>query len=594
MGDEADRSAFPILIVDDQERNLIALESVLRNVHGPVIRASSGEQALALSLRHRFALAILDVQMPGMDGYELAELLVGERTADPLPIIFVTAAYADDDHRARGYTSGAVDYLLKPIEPAILLAKVKVFVELARARAEIERLLSQQTQSLAIKSGQLTRKAAFQAMLSTSTTSLVGREAADPFAGVRDTLEAVATHLGATHASAHVVRANSIGVQVAIEREPLVAASTAGTLGARLMALLGARLAHGEAVLLPSFAVLAENERTALEMLGVRALLILPAIGPEQRLAGSVTFSWGGSTRTPVPDLVDVAEHLALLPTMICAAIERIESERERSNAVAQKGVLFETMSQGVIYCDVAGNVLAMNGMATRILGPDAAECFGHSASTSRFEFTDQAGAPLAAADLPWARAARTCQTVSNVVVGVMHPTWSAKRWLIIDAVPIFQAGQATPYQVYLVFSDFEALRRATEAIRRADDAEAESRKKSDILASVSHEIRTPLNACLGYTKLLLRDPTLRGKQREYLQAIDRSGSHLVTLVNNVLDMARAEAGEGISDPVDADPKDVLEMIEQMFRLRAEEKGLARPRRCRSESPRTSAGLPRF
>jgi putative two-component system response regulator len=133
-----------ILIVDDQERNLVALEAVLHDTPAHIIRATSGDQALALSLRFHFSLAILDVQMPGMDGYEVAEFLTAQPTEDPLPIIFVTAAYGDEMHKLQGYTSGAVDYLAKPINPAILLAKVNVFLELARTRAA----LSQQNKRL--------------------------------------------------------------------------------------------------------------------------------------------------------------------------------------------------------------------------------------------------------------------------------------------------------------------------------------------------------------------------------------------------------------------------------------------------------------
>jgi CheY-like chemotaxis protein len=112
------------------------------------VRANGGEEALAASLRHRFALAILDVQMPGMDGYELAEILLADPATASTPIIFVTAAYSDEAHQFKGYDAGAVDYMVKPYDPAVLRSKVKVFLELARHRASLEDLVAERTQAL--------------------------------------------------------------------------------------------------------------------------------------------------------------------------------------------------------------------------------------------------------------------------------------------------------------------------------------------------------------------------------------------------------------------------------------------------------------
>ena len=138
-----------ILAVDDRPANLIALERVLASVPAKVIKAHNGEEALAAALHHRFALAILDVQMPGMDGYELAEIMRGDPTIASTPIIFVSAAYSDESHQFRGYTAGAVDYLVKPYIPEVLLSKVRIFLELARHRHDLEGLVAERTRALA-------------------------------------------------------------------------------------------------------------------------------------------------------------------------------------------------------------------------------------------------------------------------------------------------------------------------------------------------------------------------------------------------------------------------------------------------------------
>jgi len=128
-----------ILIVDDLKANLIALARLLAKVDVEVISANSGNEALALSLDHDFALILLDVQMPDIDGYEVAELLRGEDRTCDVPIIFVTANQKDDHHRLRGYGAGAVDYIEKPIDDVILLSKVRVFIDLYRSHIELQR-----------------------------------------------------------------------------------------------------------------------------------------------------------------------------------------------------------------------------------------------------------------------------------------------------------------------------------------------------------------------------------------------------------------------------------------------------------------------
>ncbi len=127
-----------ILIVDDRLPNLLALEVTLSALDVEVVRALSGNEALAATLEHDFVLAIVDVQMPGMDGFELAELIHGEDRTRRLPIIFLTAAYGSDEKVFEGYGVGAVDYLIKPYNEMILLAKARVFMDLDAERRELE------------------------------------------------------------------------------------------------------------------------------------------------------------------------------------------------------------------------------------------------------------------------------------------------------------------------------------------------------------------------------------------------------------------------------------------------------------------------
>jgi signal transduction histidine kinase len=128
-----------LLIVDDLPDNLRALDALIRDEARIVYHAHSGEEALALLLEHEFALAILDVQMPGMDGFELAELMRGTVRTRHIPIVFVSAAGRELNYAFKGYESGAVDFLYKPLDPDAVRGKVNVFVALDQQRREVQR-----------------------------------------------------------------------------------------------------------------------------------------------------------------------------------------------------------------------------------------------------------------------------------------------------------------------------------------------------------------------------------------------------------------------------------------------------------------------
>lgn len=136
------------LVVDDLEDNLVALQALLDDQPVEVLRARSGPEALELLLQHEVALALIDVQMPGMDGFELAELMRGTARTRHVPIIFVTAGSHDQQRLFKGYESGAVDFLFKPIEPHMLRSKVSVFCQLYRQKQELARTLREREEDL--------------------------------------------------------------------------------------------------------------------------------------------------------------------------------------------------------------------------------------------------------------------------------------------------------------------------------------------------------------------------------------------------------------------------------------------------------------
>ena len=128
-----------ILLVDDRPENLLALESLLDGLNCEMHRATSGKEALLVVLKHDFALILLDVQMPEMDGFEVAEIMRSSKKTQSIPIIFVTAISKEQKYVFKGYEVGAVDYMPKPIDPDILRSKVKVFLQLHEQKKLLEK-----------------------------------------------------------------------------------------------------------------------------------------------------------------------------------------------------------------------------------------------------------------------------------------------------------------------------------------------------------------------------------------------------------------------------------------------------------------------
>src|SRR3954467_259023 len=144
-----------ILIVDDRPDKLLAIEAVLEDLGQNIVRAYSGREALRHVLAQEFAVILLDVNMPGMDGFETASLIRQRKNSEHVPIIFITA-FGDEMLASRGYSLGAVDYILTPVVPEVLRSKVSVFVDLFKKTEQVRR----QAETLRRRAGQMQKLAA--------------------------------------------------------------------------------------------------------------------------------------------------------------------------------------------------------------------------------------------------------------------------------------------------------------------------------------------------------------------------------------------------------------------------------------------------
>lgn len=197
-----------LLIVDDLPENLLALEALIKREDRIVYKALSADEALSLLLQHEFAMAILDVQMPGMNGFELAELMRGTEKTRNIPIVFVSAAGREMDYAFKGYESGAVDFLHKPLDIHAVKSKVNVFVDLYRqSKAMKEQVLaleqSRREQETLLKQLQNTQLELEQAVrMRDDFMSIVAHEVRTPLNGLILETQLRKMHLARDNAAA--------------------------------------------------------------------------------------------------------------------------------------------------------------------------------------------------------------------------------------------------------------------------------------------------------------------------------------------------------------------------------------------------------
>ncbi|KAA0955235.1 hybrid sensor histidine kinase/response regulator [Pseudomonas sp. ANT_H12B] len=197
-----------LLIVDDLPENLLALEALIRREDRIVYKALSADEALSLLLQHEFAMAILDVQMPGMNGFELAELMRGTEKTRNIPIVFVSAAGRELNYAFKGYESGAVDFLYKPLDIHAVKSKVNVFVELYRQSKEMKQQVealeqSRREQEALLKQLQSTQLELEQAVrMRDDFMSIVAHEVRTPLNGLILETQLRKMHLARDNAAA--------------------------------------------------------------------------------------------------------------------------------------------------------------------------------------------------------------------------------------------------------------------------------------------------------------------------------------------------------------------------------------------------------
>jgi PAS domain S-box-containing protein len=501
-----------ILIVDDRPANLLALKTLLAKVDAVVIPADSGNQALARTLDHDFALMLLDVQMPDMSGYDVAELLRGEERTQRVPIIFLTAAYKDDVHRVLAYGAGAVDYIEKPIDEAILLSKVRIFLELDRARRELGRSAEQ----LAAQNRRLEAEiAGHQATLSAL------RDSEERFRlAVSGTNDGIWDYDLVTGRCTYSPRwKQMLGWQDAeisdsrdewcrrVHPDDLEKALTDIELHLTAKTPIYEnihRLQHHDGFY-----------RWVLD----RGRVVRTGRGRPMRMVGATT------------DITEARRHQV-----------RIQHLNDRLEQILR------SVAEGIFGIDTGGRITFANAAMERLSGRPRSELIGRSAAEVLLRRPESEESTIGEG-LLWAACHRSeAQTVRNDLL--RRPDGTT---LPVDytAAPLM-TGDTVTGAVVVVRDATERLKFEIGLEQARIAAEEASRAKSSFLAIMSHELRTPLNTILGFAEII-RDaafgPGAGERYREYAGDIFNSGSHLLELINDILDLSKIEAGRMEIEP---------------------------------------------
>ncbi len=522
-----------ILIVDDRPANLLALKALLAKVDALVISADNGNQALARTLDHDFALMLLDVQMPDMSGYELAELLRGEERTQRVPIIFLTAAYKDDAHRARAYDAGAADYIEKPIDEAILLSKVRVFLELDRMRRDISRIAEQ----LAAQNQRL-------------EAEVTGHQAT--LKALRDSEERFRLAVSGTNDGIWDYDLMTGRCSYSPRWKQMLGWQDAEVSDSRDE---WCRRVHPDDL---------EKAMTDIELHLAAKTPIYENVHRLQHRDGF--YRWildrGRAVRTGHGQAV----------RMVGAATDITDQRRHQIRIQYLNDRLeqiLRSVAEGIFGIDTSGRITFANSAMERLSIRPRSELIGRSASDLFVGHGSADDESTRGEGLIWAAChSNEPQTVRNDLLCRSDGSTLPVDYTVAPLV----TGTIVTGAVVVVRDATERLKIEFGLEQARVAAEETSRAKSTFLAIMSHELRTPLNTILGFSEII-RDAafglTALERYREYAGDIFESGAHLLDLINDILDLSKIEAHRMEIEPQWQELRYTLTSIVRLIRDKA-------------------------
>ena len=524
-----------ILIVDDEPKNLTVLETVLDDPSYRLVRAESADKALLALVAEEFALLILDIRMPGMTGFELAQIIKERRKTARVPIIFLTAYYNEDQHVLTGYDSGAVDYLHKPVSAPILRSKVAVFAELHRTQRECglanHTLLAEMTER---------RRAEEQLRVLNETLE---QRVAERTEALRESEEQLRRIF--KQSPAGIVQTDEHGNMT------LVNDRWCEMLGFSRAELLGRNVA--EVTDASSLEATLENVRRLAEG------------GPDFQIEKNYRRKDGTilQVQSNVAGLRDAAGRYQGLLAVVLDLTERHRAEAAR-RLTNERLTLAVECSQVVLFQQDLE--LRYTWLHNPALGIDGSNAVGKG-DADLLERAEDAALTEALKREVIRSGVSQRQEVMVQIAGV------GRHYDLLMEPLRDAAGLITGITGAAV--DITERKRAEEALREASEkAVAANAAKDRFLAALSHELRTPLTPVLLVSEVHARSEKLSEDLREDFEMIHRNIVLEAQLIDDLLDVSRIQQGKMRFDFKLVDVNEALARALDMLRSEVEEKGI--------------------
>ncbi len=532
------------MIVDDTPANLIALEAVLKPLGTRVVSAVSGQVAIESVERESFAVAVLDVQMPGMDGFQVAERFRRMENGRELPIIFLTAIQRDEAFAKRAYAGGAADFITKPFDVDILRARVRAFVDLFERREQVR--MAQVALRTRERDDAMKRLAGFERI---ATAAL---DDGDDLAGFLQKLLDVFLDVAETADSARILLrvGNRLRLMSWSSREgalerPLSIEIGSGFLGkvassrtpAELSGASDSPLLEGDwhrerhTNALYCVPLMHDGELLGVADFGSRTTSALD--DGEKRLFGALTerAAWAVAKRAERVRMRDV---IATAPSMI-AILRNADMKLTFANA-AYRSLLGARDPLETTLGDLSADP-PLVAAARRVIESGKAQRL----EDVRIERASAAGA------------ASPQETFIDVTLQTLLSPTGEPDELLLLAVDV--SGRVLARRVEEAHAHERAALLESERAARGE-AERANRTKDEFLATVSHELRTPLNAILGWAAMIRSDAS--SDVHRALEVIERNAKAQARIIDDVLDVSRIVSGTLRLERVDVSTLDVL------------------------------------